>query len=44
MWLWTKATDKQFAAIMIAGLILFIGLMLGGCAIIGNILRLWGCL
>ena len=42
MWLWTKATDRQFAAFMIAGTVVMIGLILGGLALVSAAFRLWG--
>jgi len=42
VWLWKEATDKQFAAIMIAGTVVMIGLICGGLALMSAAFRLWG--
>lgn len=42
MWLWTKATDRNFAAFMIAGTVIMIGLICGGLGLMSAVFRLWG--
>ena len=37
-------TNRQWLALQIGGFFLMVGIILGGCFWIGNILRMWGLL
>ena len=42
--MYSKLTNRQWLGLMIAGVVLTIGLIFGGCALMGAAFRLWGLL